>query len=579
VTRPLLQPFLAAPEHADGVLWLATRAEDHRSLAERAASDSTLALQIVMLLGLALLLWSARPLLGLARRVQPADWRQLALWTAAGAALRSIGGVRIPGYTNAAGYAHGFGLLNDALVWNPLGMDPHGNGWHALHGLALWVLPRRELSIAGLQLALSVATIPLVYVVARWWLKDRSWALGSSAVMALLPTQVYFASTEVRLVPGTFFMLLALATLGAAMRSERRSLWFAAALFAAASAHCYPTLLVLPVVAVLFVSAQPDARRLVKKAAAWVAALGFLLLWVGPAAWAVWLVTTQRDSVIGSGFLRTFRKADALVLPAFELDGREIYSAFLNAELTPPTFWLLAVLGVGVGLRLAGRRFAVASILGCALLLTLVGLFPGRLNLARLQLAAGPFYAMLAGAGLSVLSARVARLVRRPFALPRLLTAAVVLAGSVALWPGPIGQRYTLQHERQLFLDGLTALRDGCTVIWAPGSHGAALGMPTYLAEERGRKLHWGALERDASAPRDLVAREPCVIYYRSSLCFTLFEQEIRDEPLRPECARIEAELDLREVFVRSVPANPDDMVEYAAPAMPLGFFEVVGAR
>lgn len=569
-------PLHAQPaDPAAGILWLATRDAEHGSPTAQLASNSTWALRVVIVLALVLLLWRPRKLIALGRRVRSDEWLTLGLWTAGGAALRLIGGVGIPGFTSAGGYAHGYGLLRDVLVFDPLSHDPHGDGWHALHGLIVAVLPAQEITITAAQLAMSVATIPLTYAVARSWLGKRSWASAAAAVMAILPTGIYFGTTEVRLVPGTFFLLCTLGTCALAIRTGRATYLFAAALLGAVTVHLYPTLLVLPWVILGFVWSHPRGRALIEMRGRWWALLLFGALWIGPAASSLWLIATEPSGVFGRDFLRVFSHLPTLLAPSLTLSAQELHNVFLQAELTPPPVALLGIAGVVVGLRSRAHRFAVGWVLGCALLFTLVGLFPGRLNLARLQLPAGPFYAMLAGIGLSELGRAVARRFSRPLLRLELLTAAVVLWGSLALWPGPIGKRYTLQLERAVFAQGLSALRDGCAVIWGPSSHGTVHDVPLYLAEQAGQTLRWGALAPGASVPPELLHEGRCLFYYRLSLCFTVLPDESRAAALRPECARLEAQLELEETFVRPVPARPDDMLEYARPAFPLGFYQV----
>ena len=202
-------------------IWYASRSTVvEATFLERLTDGPTLVLQLALLAGAVMLLLGWRDLLRLARRVQRRDWIWVAAWTAAGAALRLAGGVRIPMFTNTRGFGHGFNLLNEVLVWSPLSPDAHGNGFHALYGLLFSVLPRCETSVVVVQYLMSVACIPLVYFAARFIFEKKSIAAWSAAVLAALPAHAYFATTETRLVPGVFFMLLSLCALGAASRTQ-----------------------------------------------------------------------------------------------------------------------------------------------------------------------------------------------------------------------------------------------------------------------------------------------------------------------------------------------------------------------
>lgn len=561
------------------IAWLPLPSGSPGGLRHRATANTTLALQGLMLLGCLLLAWRMRYLARLAHRISAREWWFFGGCTAVGVILRLLGGVRVPGFTNAYGYGHGFQLLRDVLVHDPLFNDPHGNGFHALHGLTLTVLPTHELSVIAVQLALSVLCVPLTYVVARFWLGDRRWACWSAAAMAVLPVPVFFAATEVRLVPGVFFMLLTLAAVGVATRDRHWITLCAAAILAAVTTQFYPTLLAVPLMALLLLLSRPEGRALLRLGRTWWATGLMLALWASPTIYTVHLVATQKGSVVGSDFLMVFERAGALFWPSRELLGHQVYNTFLNSWFTPPTLALLAGVGLVTGLLRRSHRVAVLSLLGCALLLTLLGLFPGRMNLARLQQSAFPFYAMLVGVGLGVLVEQAERLGRRFRRAIALATGTVVLLGSIAIWPGPIGARYTLQWERRAFADGVAKLKTGCVVIWPPGLRGTNRGIPSYLAETRQRGLVWGAIPGGGAVPRQLLVANACVYYYRPSACYTLAPGERRTHPIRRECRRIESGLELEAVSVKPIPSQPDDLSDYYGSKLLVGFFRIKALR
>ncbi len=546
---------------------------EQRSFYKRLLSGPTLAIELILLLGLILLGLRIRKIIELAGRVARFDWILLSFWTVIGAALRLLGGVRVPGFTNCTGYAHGFGLLRDVLVWDPLGVDPHGNGFHALYGLVLSVFPNTEFTVVICQFVLSMACIPLIYLVSRFFLKQRSWALWAAAVMAVLPAHVFFAATEIRLVPGVFFMLLGLGCLGLAIKDQNPISLLAAALTGVVATQFYPTLMPLPLVMLALALAGTRGRHLFHRAWTWVAAGLFLALWIGPAIWMMSMVASTEHTVLGADFLKCFADSYRMFVPSNSLVSTSIYSVFLNSNFTPPVFWILALGGFIVGLCYKSSRILIIVFFGAALLLSFSGLFPGRMNLARLQQGGLPFYAVLSGVGLGFLLDRLKLTGRLGFVSYGL--GAVVVLGSVLVWPGPIGKSYTLQFERRSFIRGLDHLDDGCKVIWAPGPNGTNHDVPSYLAEERGRKLEWGALT-STDVPKDLIKDGSCLYYYRTSTCFTVSPNERRDEMLRPECAAVEKQLEMKKVFVEEIPGLPDDMSEYQGSRIPVGFFRIV---
>jgi hypothetical protein len=295
-------------------------------------------------------------------------------------------------------------------------------------------------------------------------------------------------------------------------------------------------------------------------------------VWLVQAGWLTWISFTQPGAV-GRDALGVFGMLPRLLLPTMHLAADQPANAYLSAEMTPPVLPVLAALGVYAGTVRRESRAAVLGISLCALLLTLVGLHPGRLNLARLQYGAQPFYAVLAGIGMAWLTER--RVWRRGNVEIAGAAGAVALLLFLWLFPGPIGRRTTLQVERRLFIDALGQLRDGCSAVWPPaGGEPNPDAVPTYLAEERGRFLRWGALTSASTPP----PTEGCVYYYRPSTCYVKVPGEQGAARLSSECAALEQQLELDSVFTRDLPNVPDDKAEYRADELRVGFYRITGA-
>jgi len=564
---------------AGQIAWHPRSSDPQRSALENLFTNPRTVIQLLMIIGLGLLLSRFKFLMRLARKVERKDWLFLGAWIGIGAVLRLIGGIRVPGFTNCSGYAHGFSMLRDVLVWDPLQLDPHGSGFHALYGLAISILPKAELSIIACQFVLSVLCIPLTYFVARFWLRSRDWSIWSAAVMAVLPIQVFFATTEVRLLPGIFFMLLALASLGMAIRDKHPLSMFASVLLGIVATQFYPIMMFLPAPLLLLLLSSQSSRKLLRSGWAWAAIIVFLCLWLAPALWMMSLVTSTDGTVIGSDFLGAYLNLDLLFKPSFSLEGWQTYNIFLNRHFTPPVLVLVMLVGLIIGCRRRETRFAAISVFACAIIFTIPGFFPGRMNLARLQQAAQPFYAILVGIGIGWGVQQIGRLLKR-FSAARVIFGALILLGAIAVWPGPIGHHYTLQLERRFFLDALEHIDDGGRVIWAPSTRGTNhSGLPSYLAEERGRDIDWGALESNV-VPKELLSDdETGLYYYRSSTCYTKMPNESRAGLLRPICDEIERQMELEEVFVRGIPSISDDMAKYMGEEIRIGFYRVKSIR
>jgi len=441
-------------------IWYASRSNVvEATFLQRLTEGPTLLLQLGFLAGAVLLLLSWRDLMRLARRIGKRDWIWLSAWTAAGAVFRLAGGIRIPMFTNTRGLGHGFNLLNEVLVWSPLTPDSHGNGFHALYGLLLSLLPQSEMSIVVVQYLMSVACIPLLYFASRFIFENKSAAAWSAAVLAALPAHAYFATTEIRLVPGVFFMLLSLCALGAASRVRRLAPLVAAALFALLSTQFYPLLMPLPLVIGLLAAAAPRMRILFRSRRSWLVAGLCLLAWCVPAVWLAWIILTREGAVIGTGFWEVLTDAHTVLNPTFSPEPHLPYNAFLMSTCTPPLFWILALTGVvAVCATRSGRRyvswFAVLAVAAAAIIFTLPGMAPGRLNLPRLQQAALVLWIMLTGVGLGLV---VDMLLRRE--LFRAMAGAAAIVVAVLIWPGPTGKLHTLQHERRAFQAALPHLK------------------------------------------------------------------------------------------------------------------------
>jgi hypothetical protein len=559
------------------IIWYAGRSDvTGATIWERLTDGPTLVLQLVFLAGAVLLLLCWRDLLRLARRVQTRDWIWVLASTVAGAALRLAGGVRIPMFTNTRGLGHGFNLLNEVLVSSPLSADAHGNGFHALYGLLLSVLPCSEMSVVVVQYMLSVACIPLIYFAARFIFESRSVARWSAVVLAALPAHAYFATTEIRLVPGVFFMLLSLCALGAASRVQRLAPLVAAALLALLATQFYPLLMPLPLVIGLLAAAAPRMRTLLRTRRFWLVGGLCLLAWSVPAVWLAWIIFTREGAVIGTGFWEVLIEAHTVLNPTFSPEPHLPYNAFLMSTCTPPLFWILALTGiVAISATRSGRRyvswFAVLAVGAVAVVFTLPGMAPGRLNLARLQQPALVFWVMLTGVGLGFVTDTLLR--RELF---RAIAGATAIVAAVIIWPGPTGKLHTLQHERRVVQAALPNLKDGCAVVFPPLFEWENLDIPSYLAEQDGRRLRWGALAKPAAPPK-LLKDNPCLYYYRTSTCFAVGPDESRITGMRPECQKLESTLELKPAHVEQIPASPDDMQGYTADAIEVGFFRVLG--
>ena len=236
------------------------------------------------------------------------------------------------------------------------------------------------------------------------------------------------------------------------------------------------------------------------------------------------------------------------------------------------------------------RRATLLTLFAAAALMTLPGMVGGRYNLPRLQYAAVPLHAMLAGAGsVAILHAAFvwlgpARARRYRPLVPALL--ALGLGVSVAMSPGPLSDPTVYEGERRVALRAVPALLDAgrtCEVWLPPTPEGPyALG-PTYLTLDAIAPNRWRSVSAPEAARIEVgrsLRRYGCGYYYRPAICWTQRADELPSgEPDGPrdECVAVERRLHLTPLHVESIPAHPAAAVSYRRPLVEVGFFRVDG--
>lgn len=545
--------------------------------------ELTLLLACLLLVAGGLAGWFARKRSGVARpRGQGLRSHALSLlvFTASGALLRIAGGSRVPGYEGQRGEGLGFAELAARLGSPPPGLDPHGSGPAMLAQLFFGVVPRTEVAWLTLQATLAVLTIPLVYLGALAWLRSKREATWAAAVYALLPSVACFAMTEVRPVAGSFFLMLALVLTGAAITAARATWLAAAGLFAVLATSFHPVLAPAPLVLGCVLVAREDGWAFVKTPGALLALAAIVLSWV------ILLQLLWLQMATGGEGLASLPHMTRVLLPTLGASPSLPFNAFLNTYCTPPVVTLLWVVGLAT-VALPARRRVVLALAFAALAMTLPGMSGGRLALARLQYAAAPLHAMLAGVGVVALLELLSRKVGSPRvkqALPAGL--AVALGLSVAAFPGPLAGAFVYESERRVVLRAAPELPAECDVWVAPTEEGAYRGAPSYLTAPNVPAARWHALERVQDVHPRVAAslgRDGCAYYYRPSACWAQLRDEAPAQPdpsvLRTECAATEARLLLEPLHVESIAAVPAAAASYRRPVIEVGFFRIRALR
>ena len=538
-------------------------------------SGPTKFLMLLLVGGLLLLFSSWRLIAKQMRKIDRSHWIAMAACVCVGLVPRLIDGIRVPGFVSGHGLGSGFNTLRDVLIGAPDALSVHGNAYRALYGLLTMVLPGDEATVIGVQVLLSLLCIPLTYALARFLLRDGKAALWATLVVALMPIGAYFAATEVKFVPGAFFGLLSLAILELGLRENRLLPLLSAVLLLVFATQFHPLLMVLPVVALGLVATTGNVLSYMKNWRVWVAFCLFLILWGVCVGILYSVMDWTGSSIIGPGFVDSLAWPHEAFLPGIEWTPNGKVNAFLHLALTPLVFPLLALIGV-LSLMLR-RRWLVFGVLAAAFLLSWPGMAPGRLNLGRLQLAAQPFWAILAGAGAAFLIARCRLSVPRSRGWVEAVLC-LILGTSVILWPGPLVMVPTPRAERRLMLEALPKLERGCSVVWAPMDPGVNWSVPTYLPHVNDAGLFFGGM-RTPRVSGDLLDMLGCAYYLRTSYCYSVRHGEQATGPLRASCVQTERSIQLEAAQVKTVPSVPDGMIEYSRANQELGFFRILGVR
>ena len=530
------------------------------------ALDRPFLFEAVLVAAALLLAVRGRTLVRLGRAVPSREWLVVGLLTLLAAVLRCVGGSRIPGYVNGHGYEVLAGLFQGAQH----DYGPNGAGMFALHGLMQTFLPRNEAAVLAVHCTLSTLTVPLTWAVARLWVGARP-APWAAAVAALLSGPAFYAMTEFHVVPGTFFLLLALVVAGLACRDVDPVLMAATALLTALAAQFHPTLLACPALVALFVLVRPGALRLLRNPWTWLAVGLLVALSVEPIAFL--LARASRGELqqdLWPGLATVVR----LLLRVQGTAGRA-GNTILNLAYTPFVVPLLVAIGVFAAARSA--RGAGLALLVAILVLGTPGIFYQRMSAVRTQLLAVPFYAILAGLGASRALGWVPG--RPPW--PRLAawTAAGLLGASFLAWPGVRGATFSPQDEHRLAVETVPRIPAGCVVLYpSPGpTMFMRIEVPTHLVDGDGGPIAWVGV--DPAVPT-FAPQGSCRYYFRPFACW-----DVRAEPasglavvtgMRDSCTDVEASLRLEPFAVWTVPSRPDDTQVTVRDVIDLGFFRVL---
>lgn len=448
------------------------------------------------------LAWLALAALGLCafaaatRRTSPRDRALVASLTGLALALRLSLGHWGPGdLFDSVEAAYGGPEITD--------LGPYGRAPEALLGLLFRLFPADHDTFIVANLIAIALTVPALIGLARRLGWPRSTGCVAALLYAVAPLLVRFGPTFNRFSLAVLLLVAAFWAILAWLELRRAFLLVLAAIALALAPQCRPELLYLPAFGAALVPAWLLAgrRRLRRRD---------LLMLGAAAALLTALLLPQALAV-----LARLTSAEWSPHVVAELHGgRRLFDpahdVFLNPIYTPLAWAALAVLGLLH--RPGGSRGLLLWLVALTLALTaVVADAPVRDNLwdARYQLAAQPFWFLLAAAGLTGLLRG------------RGLLVAAALVAALALPHYPHVLRDTALDQQYRFLrQHLARVPDGC-VILTFDPHGQDLGLrpsPTHSLVA-GRHHRW---RFDLDDPE--VREASCLYFYLNAACFAVTE-------------------------------------------------------
>jgi hypothetical protein len=245
--------------------------------------------------------------------------------------------------------------------------------------------------------------------------------------------------------------------------------------------------------------------------------------------------------------------------------GLSVYSfLFTNPTMQSLALIVATPLGLAFG-PVSWRVRAWAALVMVAAAQTVPGVVPleTAFSVARYQLRALPYAALLAGLGASWLSA----------APRRRWGAALFAVAAVAELPRA-STVSVMKTEYDFFVAHLDEIPEPCTILTWRSQGDTTLFVPLHLSRLEGRAHTWLDIARDPVPPTG------CVLYYRSSGCAQHYREGAAGD-VHPACAAFESAWALRPIAEAALPADPYGPMGFAnqrpGRSIPVGFFEVVG--
>lgn len=449
----------------------------------------------------------------------------------------------------------------------------YGVGMSAYARVLFLVLPRTEASVLTMGAVLGALTVPLVVRLADALGLSRSGAGVAGLFVAASPMMVRLSHTDAQQVPEVLLLVAGLWALARWRRfGDARGPWVAALAFGV-GVHLRSESVVVPLVALGLwglPTAGGGARRALPTAGSW-----------GP--WALFgaLAALQVGALLaslglGAGThprLPPLWVQGQLAHPLWVHGPRHLH--FVDPAYTAPPLVLLMVLGWARGPLpwLVRCWLAVGAVLLGALVWGPIWTPVDQVSLAlaRHQLRAVPFAAVLLGAGVEAV---------RAWGVGWWRGVVVLVAGCLA-WRLPVAWVETTHSAEYSFVRAsLPSLPSDCTIISYRYPRDGGLQPPAHLSANLGLAHRWQWVPPVVGGWE----QPPCVIWYRPANCHvaTLGDPDPASRAtgrVEEACAAFEARYVLEPVVTADLPARTYVFDLYTVDPVPVGFFRVVGRR
>jgi hypothetical protein len=449
---------------------------------------------------------------------------------------------------------------------------------------AAFFLPDDERRVFAINALLAALTVPVTALLdlslfRRW---DR--ALFTAFVLALLPLHLRFSASEDAVVPATLFAVASLFLLLRFVDTGGRIALAGLVCALALGMQSRPEMLAFPLFMLAFLALVRGRKGLLAiLRSSGLIAMAVLALLLVPRALALFTGADDVLPMLARGGDRSW--TDAGWVRAFTVPRTH---AFLHQNAMPV---FLAIL-VGLGVVATGIRAPriLTGILLCALASVMMspGGYDNLPSILRIQVAATPFWALLAGGVLPLLvdgTARRRKAVRLvAIGLPVLVVVAAVVARADFISRPP-----EAHLEWEFLAKTIPDLPRDARILTIMRPAGRDLNQfPEVLVARAGRSdlrlldLRATLDRAENQGSKAFPPPGPGLLFYQGMYCHFAFHDEPTPDPMHERCIAVMRHYELEPLVTRTLDGPPSSELRYSGNdpgPWEVGFFKVTGVR